>query len=94
MDIALLFICIAVILWMEIKATLIVLRDSLSEPRQRVMQLALIWLLPLLGAIVVLAVHRPVEKHSGKYREKSDPGDDFGFPWKNARGHSDGMDGD
>jgi hypothetical protein len=94
MDIALLFICIAVILWLEIKATLIVLRDSLSEPRQRAMQLALVWLLPLLGAIVVLAVHRPVEKHSGKYRENSDLGDENFFLGKNARSHSDGMDGD
>jgi hypothetical protein len=70
---------------MDVKATLLILRDSLSEPPQRLMQLLLVWLLPILGAIIV---HRPAEKHSGKYREQPDPGDDFGFPRHGRGGRS------
>jgi hypothetical protein len=79
---------VAIVLWMDVKATMHILRDSISEPSQRLMQLLIVWLLPILGAIIVFAVHRPVEKHSGKYRELPNPGDDFGFPRCDRGGRS------
>jgi hypothetical protein len=79
---------VAIVLWMNVKATMQILRDSLSEPSQRLMQLLLVWLLPILGAIIVFAVHRPTERHPGKYRELPDPGDDFGFPRHGRGGRS------
>ena len=95
MPIELVFVLVLVVavLWMNIKATLLVIRDSLSDPKQRLMQLLMVWLLPILGAIIVLSVHRPTEKHPGKYREPPDVGDDFGFPRHSGRGRSnDGVD--
>jgi hypothetical protein len=82
------------VIWMDAKATLLVLRDTLSEPRQRLMQLALVWLLPVLGALVVFAVHRPAEKHPGTYRELPDPGDDFGYPRHGGRRSASDVDDD
>ena len=83
---------VAVVVWMDVKATNLVLQDTLSEPSQRLMQLALVWLLPVLGALIVFAVHRPAEKHPGRYREPSEPYDDFGFP--RYGGRRTGEDGD
>ena len=84
----------AIVLGMDVKATTLVLRDSLSDPPQKVLQLLLVWLLPVLGAIIVFAVHRPAEKHPGTYREIPDPGDDFGFPRHSGRGRSSDADDD
>ncbi len=83
---------IAAILWMNVKATLLIMRDGVSERSQRLMQLALVWALPMIGATLVFAVHRPPEKHPGRYREPPDPGDDFGFP--RFSGRRSGSDGD
>ena len=82
----------AVMVGMNLKATILVWRDSLSEPVQRWMQIALVWLIPVVGALVVFAVHRPAERHPGKYTEPPDPGDDFGFP--RHAGRRSGADGD
>lgn len=81
----LLIILVSLVFWMDVKATTLVTRDALSEPKQKVLQLMLVWLLPILGAIVVFGVHRPTEKHPGKYREAPNPGDDFGFPRHSER---------
>jgi hypothetical protein len=81
----LLFILVAAILGMDIKATSMVLGDTLSEPQQKTAQLLLVWLVPVLGAIVVFGVHRGKEKHPGTYREIPDPGEDFGFPRHSER---------
>ncbi len=70
----------AAVLWMNAKATLLVVRDSVSERSQRLMQLALVWSLPVIGATLVFAIHREAEEHPGRYRDAPDPGDDFGFP--------------
>ena len=95
MELILLFALIGIVLWMDIKATMLILLDSLSEPLQRAIQILIVWLLPFLGAIIVFAVHRPAEKHPGTYRDPPDPGDDFGFPRHSARGCSnDGGDDD
>ena len=86
---------VAIVIWMDVKATMLVLRDTLSEPSQRLIQFLMVWLLPIIGAIIVFAVHRPAEKHSGKYGESPDPADDFGFPRHNIRNRSnDGSDDD
>lgn len=61
------------VLWLNIKATKAVLRDDLSDRNQRLMQLALVWLLPVIGAVIVLAVNRPAEKASRKYRDAPEP---------------------
>jgi hypothetical protein len=53
---------IAVTVWLDIKATLLVWEDSMSENPQKVAQLIFVWLFPLVGAIVVLAVHLQKEK--------------------------------
>jgi hypothetical protein len=90
MSVKLIFIAvlIGIILWMDIKATSLVIRDSLSDPAQRAIQLSMVWLIPVIGALIVLAVHRPPEKQHGTYREPPDPGDDFGLPMHSARGRS------
>jgi hypothetical protein len=89
-QIVLISLAILFILLLQVKASIFVLRDELSEPIQRAVQFLLIWLLPIIGAIIVLAVHRPPEKASGKYREQPDPGDDYGFPaLRGGRGRSD-----
>lgn len=92
MDIFLFAVLVVAVIWMDVKATFLILRDDLSEPPQRLMQLALVWLLPVIGAIIVFAVHRPAEKHPGKYRELPEPGDDSGLP--RYGGRRSGNDGD
>ena len=58
------------------EATIAVQRDHLSGQNQRLMQLALVWLLPVIGAVIVLAVNRPAEKATRKYREPPESGID------------------
>jgi hypothetical protein len=58
--------------WLNVKATLAISRDSLSERSQKVAQFLLVWLLPIIGAVVVLAVYRPKEKCSGRYPNDGD----------------------
>ena len=64
---------LATVLWLNIKATKAVWRDELSDQNQRRMQLALAWLLPVIGAVIVLAVNRPVKKASRKNRDAPEP---------------------
>ena len=95
MEIALVLVAVAAVpLWLNIKATAAVVRDPLSERWQKAAQLSLVWLLPVLGAIVVLAVHRSSEAPSRKYREPPDPGDDFALSGRAAKGISEAVDGD
>jgi hypothetical protein len=88
--VALALVALAANVW----ATVLVMRDSLSEPSQRMAQLLMVLLLPIVGAVIVFAVHRSVEKPSGKYKEPPDPGDDFGFPRHAGRRTQEGADGD
>jgi len=85
----LVLLLLAVILGMNARATWLVLCDEVSEPSQRVMQLVLVWLLPVLGALMVFAVHRPPEKASGKYREPYELDEDPAFPGLGGRGARD-----
>jgi hypothetical protein len=90
-EITLTAILVAAILLLQLKASLLILRDTLSESTQRVLQFLLVWLLPMIGAIIVLAVHRPTEKSSGQYRNLPDPGDDFGYSSHLNRGEKTDM---
>ena len=78
MEIVLVLAVVAVPLWLNVRATRRIVCDALSERTKKAAQLLLVWLVPLLGAVLVLAVHRPAEAASRKYRRRPDPGDDFG----------------
>jgi hypothetical protein len=67
----LLAIIVIVVLWLNIRATVAIRADDLSERAQRWLQLLIVWILPLVGALVVLAVHRKDEKPSRQYRKRS-----------------------
>jgi hypothetical protein len=63
-----------------------IVHDHLSTPSQRVAQAILVWLLPALGAMIVLHMQRQnPEPSTGKYREPPDPGDDFGMSARSVR---------
>jgi hypothetical protein len=88
--IAALSIPLALNLW----ATRLVVADDLSSGSQKYSQLALVWLLPLLGAVVVLAVHRKAEPPSRKHRTQPDLGDDFTMSGKSVNATKEALDGD
>ena len=70
---------VAIILGLNVAATRAILRDDYSERRQKILQTGLVWLLPIIGALVVLGVHRQPDKPSGGYRSYDDRvGEDFG----------------
>jgi hypothetical protein len=81
-------------LLLNVLATRAVVRDGLSERSQKIFQLGLVWLLPLAGALLVLAVHRSPEAASRKYREPPEPGDDMGLSGRGAKNLSEALDGD
>jgi hypothetical protein len=75
----LLLLVLAVIVSLNVAATIAVGRDEYSERRQKILQIAQVWLVPLFGALLVLGIHRKAEKPSGAYRPDGDSlGDDFG----------------
>ncbi len=94
MEIALIVALIAIVLWLSIKATVVITRDGLIEGRQKAIQLAIVWLLPLIGAILVLAVNRPPEAPSRKYRERQDAGEDFTASGRSVKAITEALDGD
>ncbi len=73
----LLAVIFVVLLGLNVKATVAIYRDSLSEALQRWVQFLLVWLLPIIGSVVVLAVHRQTEEASGKYQKQSGEIDDI-----------------
>ena len=89
MILAILVLLIAPLLWLDVKATRMIVLDPLSERTQRILQLLLVWLLPLLGALLVLAVHRSAEKPSRKYREPQEPGEDLPSQDADSSSHAD-----
>ena len=62
---------------MDTVASWLVLHDDLAERDQKILQLLVVWLIPLLGAIGVFAIHRSHKHAPGKYRDPSDAGEDF-----------------
>ena len=70
-------------------------RDDLSSSGQRIAQIGLIWLMPVLGALIVLHLQRQQPDHgSGRYPPEQDAGEDFGFSGKAVRGAGEAIDGD
>jgi len=66
-DMAVVALILATIVGLDVMATRAILRDDLSERRQRLAQIALVWLFPLLGALLVLALYREPKKAFGTY---------------------------
>jgi hypothetical protein len=93
MELATALAVLSVLLWLNIKATRLVLRDSLSERMQRIAQVLLVWLVPLVGALIVLAVHRRTEPPSQKYREALEPGDDYAYSGRALKATREALDG-
>ncbi len=63
-----------------------IVRDDLSTPPQQAAQIILAWVVPVIGALIVLHMQRQnPEVSSGKYGEPPDPGDDFGMSGRSAR---------
>ena len=61
-------------------ATWRVLHDDLATPFQRNAQIALVWVIPLFGALLTLYLKRQhLAQYSGTYPEPHDHGDDFGI---------------
>jgi hypothetical protein len=87
-DIAIIGLLLLIVLVMSAKATILVVRDDLSDSAQRKLQLLLVWLIPIIGSLIVFAVHRKAELPSRKYREKRDVYDDEPFPRIGSRGRS------
>jgi cytochrome c oxidase assembly factor CtaG len=59
-------------------ATWVVWRDPHTEKRQKTFQLAVLWLVPIFGAIFIFALHRKPEAPSGTYRQSLD------LPWDDS----------
>jgi hypothetical protein len=69
---------IVVLVLIDAWATRAVLRDQLSSSGQRTAQVAFVWLVPVVGALLALYLkRREPEAPFGRYREEPDPGDDF-----------------
>ena len=94
MEVVLVLVVISIPLWLNVIATRAVVRDEGSERQQKIAQLLFVWLIPLIGAVITLAVHRPNEMPSRKYSEPLDAGDDFGFSGRGAKGLSRALDDD
>lgn len=81
MAVELISILLLLLLPLNAWATRAVVRDSLSSREQRTAQIAFVWLVPLIGALLTLYLKRAeLEPPTGRYREEPDPGDDFGHP--------------
>ena len=84
----------AVLLFLDVKASILVLREDELKPWQRATQLGLVWLVPLLGALLVLAIYRSEKDPPLGHREFADPGDDFGASGGAVRKLREAIDGD
>jgi hypothetical protein len=94
MDLFIVLLVLALLLALDVWATRLVVRDELSERGQKVFQLLLVWLLPVIGAVIVLGVHRKEEKAPLGYREPPDPGDDVGASGRGVGKIREALDGD
>jgi len=94
MDLFIVSMALAVPLALNVWATRLVVRDDLSERGQKVFQLLLVWLLPVIGAVIVLGVHRKHEKSPLGYREPPNPGEDIGSSSRGIGKMREVLDGD
>lgn len=94
MEIGLVLAAVLIPLLMNARATQLVVQDVLCDRRQKLAQLLLVWFAPLIGAIIVLAVHRRAEPPSRQYREVADAGDNFEYSGRLTKGIKEVLDGD
>ena len=94
MEAALVLAAVAVPLLLNLRATQLAVRDDLYDRKQKARQLLLVWLIPVIGAVVVMAVHRRGDTPSRQYREDADPGDDFAYSGRAAKALREVLDGD
>jgi hypothetical protein len=76
-----LLILVAIILVLNVKATWVLVRSSYYDAKQKLFQLALVWLLPVLGAILVWSL----ATDSSSKRNTTDLSDRFGNDDGNIR---------
>ena len=77
---------LAVIVVLNVGVTWRIFRDNWSSPSQRIAQAVIVWLLPFVGALVVLHLQRKQpERGSGQYPANPDAGDDFGVSTRSFR---------
>jgi hypothetical protein len=94
MEIGLVVAAVLIPLLLNARATQLIVQDVLCDRRQKVAQLLLIWFVPIIGALIVLAVHRRAEPPSRQYREAADAGDDFAYSGRMTKSIKEVMDGD
>lgn len=88
-------LAVLVLLAMNLLATWRIARDVLSDRRQRRAQWCLVWLVPLVGALLVLAVHASAKSTPARAPLKpADAGDDWGASGAAVRGVRELLDGD
>jgi len=58
----------------NILATVVIIRDRFAEIHQKIFQVAAVWLVPVVGAVVTFGIHRKAEKSPGKYPQHPDTG--------------------
>ncbi len=76
----------AAALLLNMLATRAILRDDSLPPTQSRAQIAFVWLVPLLGALLTLYLKRTESKAiPGGYPEETDTGDDSGFSSREYR---------
>ena len=76
----LLVLLLAGVIALDLVATIVVSRDAESARRQKILQLVLIWALPVIGAIVCLvaglAHRRAYRKRSEEFADNADASGD------------------
>ena len=59
-------IALSVGLLLDLVATVMIARSDFESPLQKVAQLLLVWLVPCLGLIIVIAVQKSAHSHSNR----------------------------
>ena len=80
------FLAAVVVLLVDVVASIRVARSSSLSPGQRIAWLLLVWLAPLLGAILAIAMSKEIDTPApvaGKFGEPPNPGYEPGktTPW-------------
>lgn len=79
MPITLLILIAFIVLILDIKASLLLNRSSYYDANQKILQLALIWLVPVLGALLVWALTANTPKRRFTTDLKDAAGNDDGW---------------
>ena len=86
---------VAALFLLNLAASIVILRDAYSERRQKILQTVLVWLVPIIGALLVFGVHRQSQKPSGAYRRYGDSvGETYGHLQLGVRATIELVDGD